>query len=373
MYKDLSKNIFVCILALATISCTQKIKFPSEKIIGSGSSFSLPMSDKLIKYYNRSYQQHISFTPNNSYQGIQDLIDGKVDFAISDVYLSDEEIEKNPDLIHIPVSVAGINFAYNIPNEGFSLYDDPVYLTPDIISDIYLGKITNWNDSQILAINKKSSETPNRVFPNLPITVIKRDSISGDTYLLTKFLTKASKTWANKIGTTNNLSHIKGIGASSALNIMKLVIDTPGAFAYSTMIYAIQNQIPLIRVRNSFGVYVRGCNFRSAEAMKASTSRPDNRVDLTYPTKNNQSAVAAGFNYIIIKKDLSYNNKTEAEAQTLINFIAWLLSIESQQQLDPIMFSPLTSEFRVSSIKALSSITYQGKPLIAQELIKKSK
>ncbi|MGL4560986.1 MAG: substrate-binding domain-containing protein, partial [Brevinema sp.] len=277
------------------------------------------------------------------------------------------------DILHIPISVTGINFVYNIPEKGFGLYDEPVYLTADLITEILLGVITNWNDPKISELNKKISANPTRIFPNLPITIIKRNNPSSDTYLLTTFLSKASKIWNNKIGVTNLLNAIGGVGQPSALDIVKNIIEVPGAFGYSTMIYGIQNNLPLIRVKNYFGTYVRGCNFRSAEAMKALTPKPDNRVDLTYPNTNPEAAVAAGFNYILIKKDLFYNENSEAKAQTLVNFIAWLLSPEAQQQLDPIFFSPLTPQFRVSSKQSISKITYNKKQIIPQELIKKNK
>lgn len=361
--------IFICIGSLNT-ACSKK-QIPAEPLSGSGSSFSIPFSDKMIKYFDKKYNQSVTFSPNNSYQGIQDLINGKVDFVISSVYLTDEEMKKYPDILHIPVSVAGINFVYNISAPGFTLeYDDPIYLTPDIIAKIFLGQITNWNDKEIVAVNKKDSMTPNRVFPNLPITVIQREGMSGDTFLLTTFLNKASLIWRQKIGITNIIP-TKGIRASNALDVMRKIIDTDGSFGYSTMAYGVQNSKPVVRVRNKFGVYVRGCNFRSAEAMKANLPTSDNRVDLTYPDKNDQSAVATGFTYILIKKEQNYNNRTKKQAQTTINFINWLLSPEAQRQLDIIFFAPLTPPFRASAKEKLQEAVYNGEQIVPQELFQK--
>lgn len=353
----------ITIFVMSLTACTSPKKHVSTPISGEGSSFSLPLTSKLFKNYSHVSKQIVNYKDDSSYKGINALINGTVDFAVSIVPLTDEELAKEPNIIHIPISVAGVNFAYHITNKGFSIYDDPLYLTPDLVSKILLGRISNWNDPQIVAINKKVAEDKSRVFPHLKITVVHRADKAGDTYLLSKFLTKADSYWSNNIGIHAKIKWPVGLAQKSTLDVMRTIMMTEGAFGYSTMIFGMQNNIPLVRVKNFTGTFGRGCNFRSLEAMKLADPTPDNRVDLTYPKKGKEAAVATGFIYILVKQEQNYNNRTQAQAQATVDFINWLLSPMAQSQLDPIYFAPLTPRFRNAARTTLNKMTYNGKPL----------
>ncbi|MGL6082636.1 MAG: hypothetical protein ACRC4N_09315, partial [Gammaproteobacteria bacterium] len=166
-----------------------------------------------------------------------------------------------------------------------------------------------------------------------------------------------------KGGRTNKLPSGNKEG-ETALDLMKTLVQTPGGLTYTTMIYGIQNNIPLIRIRNYLGVYGRGCNFRTLEAMKVAATNSDNRVDLTYPQEGMESGVATGMMYILIKKEQNYNNKTKAQAQSLVDFIDWLLSPTAQRELEPLYFTGLTPKFRYSARTMLSNVVYDGEQLI---------
>ncbi|MGL5956449.1 MAG: phosphate ABC transporter substrate-binding protein PstS [Brevinema sp.] len=359
-------NRYIAFFFLITLSCTtpqRPISTPKNinSLTGKGSSFVLPMTSKLFPMFEKNYTIRINYETQNSYVGIDALITSEVDFALTSVPLTDQQYKDNPDILHIPIAAAGINFAYNIPGAEFSLNADPVYLTPEILAKILNHQITHWNDPEITDLNKKVAEDTTRVFPNLPISVIQRADISGDTYLLTSFLTKATSLWKN--GQTNKLPSGNKEGAT-ALDLMKTLVQTPGGLTYTTMIYGIQNNIPLIRIRNHLGVYGRGCNFRTLEAMKVASTNTDNRVDLTYPQEGRESGVATGIMYILIKKEQNYNNKTKAQAQNLVDFIDWLLSPTAQRELEPLYFSGLTPKFRYAAHTMLSNAVYDGEQLV---------
>ncbi|MGL4366680.1 MAG: substrate-binding domain-containing protein [Brevinemataceae bacterium] len=365
-FKKFLQILHVSIAVLLITSCGYKAK-ESKKIItlsGSGSSFALPLSQEFFRKYSKISDTTIDFSSTDSYQGIEAVINGTVDFALSEVYIE----QKNSNILHIPISVAGINFAYNIPDEGFSLMDDPIYMDADIIAKILTGKITKWNDSQIVQLNKKYAENKQRVFPNLNITPIYRSTPSGDTYILTSFLKKASAFWP--YGTTNQITVPSGLTATSTLDAMKVLLNTPGGFGYTTMIFAVQNNIPLVRVKNNANVFVRGCNFRSLEAMKVAETNIDNKVDLTYPTQNNaqESAVAATFIYLLVQKEQNYNNKSKEQAQALVDMLAWFLSPDAQKNMESILFSNLTPKFRKAAQDTISQITYNGEVLTPNKI-----
>ncbi|MGL4676649.1 MAG: substrate-binding domain-containing protein [Brevinema sp.] len=353
-------------LILAITSCTPPQRGNSSQkntntLIGKGSSFVLPMSSKLFTIFEKNSTTKINYETLNSYAGIDALIAGEVDFALTSIPLSDQQYKENPDILHIPIAAAGINFAYNIPGEEFSLNADPVYFTPEILAKVINRQITHWNDPEIINLNKTVAENKSRIFPNLPITFIQRANISGDTYLLTSFLTKATPLW--KHGRINKLPLTNKEG-NTALDLMKTLIQTSGGLTYTTMIYGIQNNIPLIRIKNYLGVYGRGCNFRTLEAMKVASTNKDNRVDLTYPKEGRESGVATGMIYILVKKDQNYNDKTKAQAQDLVDFINWILSASAQRELEPLYFAGLTPKFRYTSHSMLSNVMYDGEQLL---------
>jgi len=354
------KILFTIIFTIILTSCgTPKKRIPTT-ISGVGSSFSLPLSSKLFRDYSIITKQKINYSDSSSYIGIDAIINGDVDFALSIAPMSDEQLAQSPNILHIPIAVGSINFAYHITNKGFSIYDDPVYLTPKIIRKIFLGTIVKWNDSKIVNINKKVAQNKTRIFPNLPIITVHRSNKSGDTYLLSQFLTKSDPYWAKNIGIQSKISWPIGLGQRTTLDIMRSIILTNGSFGYSAMIFGMQNNIPVVRVKNHAGIYVRGCNFRSQEAMKLAEVKADNRVDLTYPKTGTQGAVASGFIYLLVRQEQNYNNRPIEQAQATVNFINWLLSPMAQRELDPILFAPLTPKFRNAAKNTLNKITYDN-------------
>ncbi len=358
MYKKILSIALVLIFGACTApQRTQRVV--STTLKGVGSSFVLPFSHTLFRDYEKHSTVKIDYTTTNSYVGMEELFEGEVDFALSSIFLTDEQVQQHPDILHIPVAAAGINFAYNVPGADFALNGDPIYITPEIFAKILNQKITNWNDPEILAVNMQVAENKRRVFPDLPITFIQRSEPSGDTYVMTTFLDKATPLWTG--GKTNKLPLKDGFKeAGSSLDMMRILVDTPGALTYTTMIYGLQNNIPLLRIRNYLGTYGRGCNFRSTEAMKHTETNADNRVDLTYTTEGQEAGVATAMIYMLIRQDQNYNNRTKEQAQSLVNMIGWLLSPAAQRQLDPLFFALLTPKFRHSANVMLSNVTYDG-------------
>ena len=360
------------IIFYTLVSCSPPMRRAQTENIatlkGVGSSFVLPMSSELFKDFQEKKDIAVDYTADNSYLGMTAILEGTADFALSEIYMNDKQLKDQAEILHIPIAVAGVNFAYHIKEDGFSMQDDPIYLTPDIIAKMYLGQITKWNDPEIVAINKKVAIDKDRVLPDLDIVIIHRADNAGDTVLLSRFLSKASPVWRKEVGTKvlSKLDWEIGITGDTALDLMQHHVQTLGAFTYTTMIYGLQNNMPLARVRNFLGTYGRGCNFRSLEAMKVAEPTADNRIDLTYPqhpSLGKEAAVATAFMYMIVRKEQNYNNRTKEQAQATVDLLSWLLSPVAQIQLDPIFFAGLTPKFRKTSRATLAKMTYNGEAL----------
>ena len=144
MFKKYLNSYLVVILCIIITNCStpqRPIKIYKATITGLGSSFSLPLSSLLFKKFTKESNINISYTAENSYTGIDAIINQEVDFALSMAALTDQQLKENPDILHIPIAAASINFAYNIPEKGFSIFDDPVYLTPELLVQILNGMI----------------------------------------------------------------------------------------------------------------------------------------------------------------------------------------------------------------------------------------
>ncbi|SFB91400.1 phosphate transport system substrate-binding protein [Brevinema andersonii] len=360
----MKKWMIISILFITGCGAPERPKTNTSVLEGTGASFPLPLYDLLFRSYTKKTGQKIHYDIQNSDIGVQAIIAGTVDFGTSDVPMTDEEIRSSEaEILHIPIAAAGVNFTYNIPEPGFGMLDDPVYLTPEIIYKIYAGQITKWNDPQIVSLNQQVAEDKTRTFPNIEIIPIYRHGKSGTTYLFSQFMAKASSNWKKRFSISKEIAFPKGIGQTNSLDVMKSIISTPGSFGYTTMIYAFQNGFPVARIRNALGTYVRGCNFRSKEAMKVSKTNIDNRVDITYPNEGKEAAVAASLMYVLVRKEQNYNNRSKEQAQALVDLLAWTLSPEAQKQFDSILFASLTPKFRSAAQATLKKITYNNEPL----------
>ena len=224
-------------------------------------------------YHKLHPELNFNYQSIGSGGGIRQILAGTVDFGASDGPMTDEQLgQAKTKILHFP-TVLGANVpTYNIP--GIS---QELNFTPEALAGIYLGKITKWNDPAIANANKGVN------LPDSDIIVVHRSDGSGTTYIWVDYLSKVSEEWKTKVGKNTSVNWPVGLGGKGNEGVSGLVKQTPGAIGYVELIYAIQNNMPYGKVRNSSGVFVKAdLASVTAAAAGAAKSMPDDfRVSIT--------------------------------------------------------------------------------------------
>ena len=314
-------------------------------INGAGATFPAPLYTKWFAEYHKAHPEFsFNYQAIGSGGGIQQITAGTVDFGASDAPMKDEQIAKIPDVVHVPTVLGAVVVTYNAPIQTLKL-------TPEILSDIFLGKITKWNDPAIAALNKGEK------LPDLAITVAHRSDGSGTSFGFTDYLSKVSAEWKTKVGAGTSVQWPVGLGGKGNDGVSGLVKGTPGAIGYVELAYANQNKLSLAELKNKEGVFVKP-SLESTSAAAAGVTMPaDYRVSIT-DAGGKASWPIASFTYLLVRKDQADAKKGEA----LVNFL-WWATHEGQALAAPLDYAPLPKSV-VGMVEAtLKTLTVQGKPV----------
>lgn len=322
-----------------------------KTLLGAGSTFVYPLFSKQFSEYNKLTGLKINYQSIGSGGGILQLTNKTVDFGDSDAPLTEEQAQKmGAPVLHIPMCSGAVVISYNLAD-----VKDTLKLNPEILADIFLGKITKWNDAKIAAINSGVK------LPSTSIVIAHRSDGSGTTNIFTDYLSKISDEWKTKVGKGTAVNWPLGIGGKGNEGVAGLVKQTPGGIGYIELAYAVQNKMSYAKIQNKSG------NFITPDI--ASTSAAGN-VQLPADSKiflGNTDAAGgypiSGFTWALIYKDQNYSNRSEARAQNLAKLLWWNIH-EGQQYCEGLHYAPL-SPAAVSVAEAiLKSATFGGKPLL---------
>src|SRR5882724_2006942 len=217
-----------------------------NEIIGAGSSFDNPLFSKMFADYNTRTGLKVNYQSVGSGAGISQLTNKTVDFGASDAPMNGKQDSAlSAPAVHIPVTAGAVVLSYNLPDVKTA-----IKLTPSVLADIFLGKITTWNDSRLTAINKGTS------LPATAILIVHRSDGSGTSNIFTTYLSKVSEEWNTKVGKGSAVNWPVGLGGKGNEGVAGLVKQTPGAIGYIELAYAIQNAMPYAKVQNKAGNYI---------------------------------------------------------------------------------------------------------------------
>jgi phosphate transport system substrate-binding protein len=313
-------QLAVCIVVLSAIASAQ------TTINGAGATFPYPMYSKWFSEYNKQKPDvRINYQSIGSGGGIQQLLAGTVDFGASDGPMTDAQLEKaKGKILHVPAVLGAVVPAYNIPDVKQELK-----FTPQVLADIFLGKITNWNDKAIAAAN------PGVTFPNQPIVVVHRSDGSGTTYIFTDYLSKVSSEWKNNVGKGTSVKWPLGLGGKGNEGVAGVVRQMPGAIGYVELIYAVQNKITYGSVKNAAGNFVKA-SLESTTAAAASASMPaDFRVSITN-APGKEAYPISSFTWLLVPEQSKDANK----GKMISEFLTWMLG-PGQEMTKKLTYAPL--------------------------------
>jgi len=312
------------------------------KLNAAGATFPYPIYSK---WFNEYHQQHpdieINYQSIGSGGGIAQLKAGTVDFGASDMPLKDEMVKQMPmPILQLPTVLGSIVPAYNIPGVNAELK-----FTPQIISGIYLGEITTWNDKAIAAAN------PGVKLPSTSIVVIHRSDGSGTTFVFTDYLSKISSEWKSRVGSNTSVSWPVGLGAKGNEGVAGMIRQMEGGFGYVELIYALQNKITFGPVQNVSGNFVKASlESTTAAAAGAKMTGIDFRVSITNAAGKDAYPIAS-FTYLLIPKQW----KDQTKEKATVGFLDWMLN-SGQGMTTQLNYAPLPDAVKERELAAIKAI-----------------
>jgi phosphate transport system substrate-binding protein len=263
----------------------------SGVLVGAGSTFVFPLVAKWIPDYSQKHGVTITYGPIGSGGGIQQMINRTVDFGASDAPLTPDQFDQCNGCVQIPWALAGTSIPYNVPGAPKHLK-----LSGELLADIYLGKVTSWNDSAIAKLN------PGVTLPALKITPIYRTDSSGTTFNVTEFLAKVSPEWKSKVGVGTSVDFPAGTGAKGSSGVAAALSRAKGGITYVDAAYSIENDFSYAALRNRAGSFELPDRAGVSAAAEALTSIPaDNAISIVDPPASAANAYPLStFTYAIV-------------------------------------------------------------------------
>lgn len=310
-------------------------------INAAGSSFGYPIYSTWAEGFHKDHPgAEINYQSIGSGAGIRQLLAGTVDFGASDAPMTNEQMasSKSP-ILHFPTVLGAVVPFYNIPGVAAGLR-----FTPEILADIFLGKITNWNDPAVARAN------PGVKLPSANIVVVHRTDGSGTTFIWTDDLSKVSPAWKTKVGSATAVDWPVGLGGKGSEGVTGLVQQTPDSIGYVELTYAIQNHIPYGSVENSSGSFIQASLASVTAAASAEAMPLDFRVSITNPTGKDAYPIAS-FTWILVPERIPNQAKREA----IKSFLHWMLT-KGQSSVEPLGYARLPSSVIAKEEATISRI-----------------
>lgn len=339
------RKTVLSILLLLGLAVAASAQPPDSTVLlnAAGATFPYPIYSKWFNvYHNEHPNLQINYQSIGSGGGIRQLLAGTVDFGASDGPMTDEQLaQAKIKVLHFPTVLGADVPSYNIPGLSAELN-----FTQKALAEIYLGKITKWNDPEIANAN------PGVKLPSDDIVVVHRSDGSGTTYIWTDFLSKASEEWKNKIGKGTSVNWPVGLGGKGNEGVSGLLKQTPGSIGYIELVYAIQNNIPYGKVQNAAGKFLKAdlAGVTAAAAGAAKDMPADFRVSITN-APGAASYPISSFTWLLIPAQIQDATKRDA----IKGFLKWMMT-DGQGYNEGLDYAKLPKPIVVKELKAISLI-----------------
>ena len=343
MYNKIRKSLLMLMLLAATV--TAGTASAEILINGAGATFPYPLYSKWFSEYAKiDPSVKFNYQSIGSGGGIKQISAQTVDFGASDKFLTDEELKAAPGkLLHIPTVMGAVVVTYNLPGvpKGLKLKSEDV-------ADIFLGKITKWNDKRI------SDDNPGVKLPDQPIIVVHRSDGSGTTAIFTDYLSNVSAEWKSKVGMGASVKWPIGLGGKGNEGVAGQVKTTQNTIGYVELAYAFENKLPYAQIRNKDGVFVEpSIKSTSAAAAGAAKHMPaDYRISLVnQPGKDTYPIV--GFTWLLVYEQ----QKDKTNGRKLVEFLNWEIK-KGQKMASALLYAPLPGNVAKMVEQTIKTIKY---------------
>ena len=317
---------------------------------GAGATFPYPLYKKWIEVHENETGVRVSYEAIGSGGGIQSLLKRDVDFGATDAYMTEGEMKTaRKEIIHIPACVGAVSLVYNLP------VNIVLRLTPDLVADIFLGKITNWGDERLREVNADVR------LPSIDINVVHRSESSGTTFIFTDYLSRVSPQWKRSIGKGKKVEWPTGMGVERNWGVADFVNKIPGSIGYVERTFANNMNLPLAVLRNRSGRFLAP-SLESVSAA-AQVELPDDVKIMITDTPNADGYPICAFTYLIFFKEQAYGQRSEERARALARFFWWAIH-EGQRFNEPLLYGRLPTQAVEKAELLIRSMTYRTKKLI---------
>lgn len=347
--KMIFSSIMTLTLAISMVSCggnTSDGVREAQELSGAGATFPLPFYNVVFEEFSNVNGDVVAYGGIGSGGGVRNLRDKIVDFAGSDAFLTEKEMEDMAPVVHVPTCMGAVVVAYNL--DGVK----ELKLSGDVIADIFAGNIKMWNDERLAALN------PDAKLPNEAIIPVFRSDGSGTTFVFTDYLTKVSPMWKEKFGTGKSVNFPSGQAAKGNPGVAGVISQTKNAIGYVGSEYAFAQKIPYAQIQNIRGEFV----LPSAASISAAASGAipnDTRCSITNANAAGAYPIST-FTWMIIYKEQNYSDRSKEQSVATLDLLKYILSDEAQNITSEVHYAPLPAKVKEVSINNLKTVTFNG-------------
>jgi phosphate transport system substrate-binding protein len=338
--KKMKKFLLTGLIGLVTL--TAHAADSSVTLTGSGSTFVKPVMDKWAENFGTMDSSvKISYAGGGSGVGQKNVLDGTVDFGGSDGPMSDDQLKTaKSKILHLPVVAGAVVVIYNVPGVPTLKFDGTT------LANIFLGKITKWNDPAIAALN------PGVKLPDMDISTVHRSDGSGTTFIFTDYLSNVSSEWSTKVGKKTAVEWPGGVGASGSAGVTAQVKKTDGGIGYVELIYAMSNKIAFADMKNAAGKFVTASLDGVSKALATATIPDDFRFSYVN-APGDEAYPISGTTWLLVPQV----SKDPAKGQKLVAFLKWIYNDDKAQKMAADMFyAPIPAAVTKRILTAIDTI-----------------
>jgi phosphate transport system substrate-binding protein len=340
------------LIAIAALAVVGGSAFAADKVAltGAGATFPYPLYSKWFSDYNKAHPEiEINYQSIGSGGGIKQITEKTVDFGATDVPMSDEEISKAPGIVHIPTTLGAVVVTFNVKGV------DTLNLSSDAVAGIFLGEIKTWDDAKIKADNPKAK------LPKLPIAVVHRSDGSGTSGVYTDYLSQVSADWKSKVGQGKSVNWPVGVGAKGNEGVAGQVKQLNGSIGYVELVYAEQNKMATVALKNADGEFVKASTASVSEAAAATADKiPEDLRTSIVNAHGKKAYPIASYTYIVLFKDQADAVKGKA----LTDMLWWAIH-DGQKSNEALFYSKLPDSIVKKDEAKIRGIQHDGKPFLA--------
>jgi len=341
---------FALVILISCCCMAQPAQAEPVILRGAGATFPAPLYQLWFDEFYSLRGTRVEYDEVGSGTGIQRLLGREVDFGATDSFLSDAELQaQEPIILHMPTCLGAVALVYNLPG------NPKLRLTPELVADIFLGRITKWSDRRITQVN------PGATMPDVKIAVVHRSDVSGTTSVFTGYLAEVSEEWKTKVGQGRTVEWPRGMGVDGNPGVVNFIQRIPGSVGYAELTHATQKGLAMASLRNRSGRFI----YPDAKSVSAAADvelPDDTRISILNTASPDGYAISA-FTYLIVFKEQGYNQRTKDRARELSDLFWWMIH-EGQAHCSSKLYAPLPERAVKKAEAVVHSLLFNGEPLL---------